>query len=80
MGMSKEKENMGREQGKLPLELTDGTTVSPLTADEWFTRKKPDRIPVPETDPSAQTSLEQFTGEGEGQTLRTHEVGSERNE
>ena len=80
MGMSKEKENMGREQGKLPLELTDGATVSPLTADEWFTRKRPDRIPVPETDPSAQTSLEQFTGEGDGETRGTHGVGSDRDE
>jgi hypothetical protein len=80
MGIRQEKKNMETEQEKLPLELTDGATVSPLTADEWFTRKRPDRIPVTETDPSAQTSLEQFTGEGERKTRGTHEVGSERNE
>ena len=80
MGMSKEEKDMGREQVKLPLEITDGATVSPLTADEWFTRKRPDRIPVPGTDPSAQTSLEQFTGEGEGEGRGTHGVGSERDE
>ncbi len=80
MGMSKEKENMGREQGKLPLELTEGATVSPLTADEWFTSKRPGRIQVPESDPSEQTSLDQFTGEEQRKTPSTHMVGSERNE
>ena len=78
--MSKEKENMAWVQGKLPLELTDGATVSPLTADEWFTSKRPDRIQVPKTDPAEQTSLDQFTGEEQRKTPGTHMVGSERNE
>ena len=52
---------MTTEQAKLPEELTAGATVSPLTADQWFTRKKPARTPVPEAEPSEQTTLEQFT-------------------
>ena len=61
MGMSKEKENMGREQGKLPPELTEGATVSPLNADEWFTSKRPGRIQVPESDPSEPVSYTHLT-------------------
>lgn len=78
--MSEEEQGMETGQGKLPLELTEGATVSPLTADEWFTSKRPGRIQVPESDPSEQTSLDQFTGEEQSKTPCTHMVGSERNE
>ena len=54
------------EQAKLPKELTEGATVSDLTADEWFTPKGNKKLarkkkPVTTPDPAQQSTLDAFT-------------------
>ena len=54
------------EQAKLPKELTEGATVSPLDADEFFTaagKRKLRRMrkPVTTPDPAQQSTLDAFS-------------------
>ena len=54
------------EQAKLPKELTEGATVSPLDADEFFTpagkrRLRRMRKPVTTPDPAQQSTLDSFS-------------------